>query len=340
VNRLVFGDRDDPSQVVSRLGEQLAQALQPEDVLPAVSNAAASALGVDFVAIDRLEEDGWVRVHERGLPEQPELSVPVTYASATIGRLVVGGRGALRAGEHGVLSEIARQAGVALHAAGLTDELQRSREQLVHAREEERRRLRRDLHDGLGPTLAAMQLQLRSAELLLTRRDGPGATALLEDVKAETQQAIADIRRLVYALRPPALDDLGLVGALSQQAARFTSSAAGDGVSRPLVVTIDAPRLERLPAAVEVAAYRIALEALTNVSRHAGAGRATVRLALNGSLELEVTDDGAGLAEDARPSVGLGSMRERAAELGGTCTIDRVPGGGTRVLARLPMREE
>ena len=153
----------------------------------------------------------------------------MTYAADTIGRLVVGGRGALRAGEHGVLSEIARQAGVALHAAGLTDELQRSREQLVHAREEERRRLRRDLHDGLGPTLAGDAAAARQRRAPARGATRPRPSALLEDVKAETQHAIADIRRLVYALRPPALDDLGLVGAPASRpaASRAAPPAAG-----------------------------------------------------------------------------------------------------------------
>ena len=241
----------------------------------------------------------------------------------------------LRAGEtfspsdHRLLADLARQAGVAAHAVRLTAELQRARERLVAAREEERRRLRRDLHDGLGPQLASQTLTLSAARKLL-RRDPDAAETLLADATAHAQSAITDIRRLVYALRPPALDDLGLVAALREQAAQYQAS----GVR----IAIDAPeRLPSLPAAVEVACYRIAQEALTNVVRHAEARTCRVALAVGDALCLEVRDDGRGLPPNHCAGVGLTSMRERAEELGGSCTIEPAPGGGTCVRARLPL---
>jgi signal transduction histidine kinase len=235
------------------------------------------------------------------------------------------------------VAEIARQAGVALHAVRLTAEVQRSREQLVETREEERRRVHRDLHDGLGPALAGMVMQLDLAARL-TQVDAEGADAVLRAVRGEAQEAIADIRRLVYDLRPPALDELGLLGAIAQQASRFTTSTGAGGDARPLLVDVEVVGdVGMLPAAVEVAAYRIALEAMTNVARHAGATRCHVRLSFEDSLELEVTDDGLGLAGDAEAHVGLGSMRERARELGGVCLVEATPDGGTRVFARLPL---
>lgn len=219
-----------------------------------------------------------------------------------------------------------------LHEAFVPEaaELQRARERLVAAREEERRRLRRDLHDGLGPALAGAALKVEAAENLLTSDPG-AASDLLEDARSEIQDAVADVRRLVYALRPPALDELGLVGALREQAERLE-------VGEHVRVEVDAPEhLDGLPAAVEVAAYRIALEAMTNVARHANARTCVVRISVNGALELEVSDDGHGLPSDYRAGVGITSMQERADELGGTCEVGRIDGQGTRVRARLPL---
>jgi signal transduction histidine kinase len=219
------------------------------------------------------------------------------------------------------------------HAVRLTADLRRSRERLVAAREEERRRLRRDLHDGLGPQLASLTLKLDAARNLLAH-DPAAADALLVELKDQTQTAIADIRRLVYDLRPPALDQLGLVPALREHA--LTRKALNG-----LQIAVEASEpWPALPAAVEVAAYRIVLEALTNVERHARARRCVVRLTLDDALQLEIADDGVGLSPGYQAGVGLTSMRERAAELGGSCTIESASDGGTRVLARLPLVRE
>jgi signal transduction histidine kinase len=213
-------------------------------------------------------------------------------------------------------------------------ELQGARERLVSAREEERRRVRRDLHDGLGPSLAALVMQLDLVGDLVD--DDPGAAReAIAGLKAQTREAIADIRRLVYELRPPSLDQLGLVGALRDHASRLTGGGtAGPGVAVELRVPGELPPL---PAAVEVAAYRIAQEAMTNVVRHAAARACTVELSLNGGLELVVRDDGCGIAAAPGAGVGLASMRERAAELGGSCSIGPADGGGTCVRACLPL---
>jgi signal transduction histidine kinase len=155
---------------------------------------------------------------------------------------------------------------------------------------------------------------------------------LLGGLKTQAQSALADIRRLVYALRPPALDDLGLLGAIDETAAQYSSNG--------LRVSVEAPgRLPPLPAAVEVAAYRIVQEALTNVVRHAEASECVIRLALDEAdrtLRLEIRDDGCGLPAERRRGVGVASMRERAAELGGECVVESFSAGGTRVRASLP----
>jgi signal transduction histidine kinase len=222
---------------------------------------------------------------------------------------------------------------MAVHAVRLTADLQRSREQLVMAREAERRRLRRDLHDGLGQALASQALQLDAVYNLL-RHDPVEARMLVTDLKTQTQNIIADIRRLVYELRPPALDELGLVPALREQAEQINQL---DG----LRISLEAPDyLPPLPAAVEVAAYRITLEALTNVVRHAHARQCAIRLALDNVLRLEIIDDGCGLPAHRRTGIGLTSIRERTTELGGTCIIQPAPAGGTQVLVSLPLPKE
>ena len=255
--------------------------------------------------------------------------MPLVAQGETVGRLLLAAR---RPGEklsdadRRVLEMLSAQAGPAVLAVRLNAQLARSREQLVSAREEERRRLRRDLHDGLGPTLAAIGMQLAAASALLDRPDE--LRALHAELQEQTRQALADIRRLVYDLRPPALDELGLGPAIAQQGQRFAG----------LAVDVHAEGdLGDLPAAVEVAAYRIAAEAITNAARHGAARTCSVRLSLNGALDLEVVDDGTGITDAARAGVGLSSMRERAAELGGSCEVGPAPGGGTRVRARLPV---
>ena len=229
-----------------------------------------------------------------------------------------------------VLTVLASQAGVAVHAVRLAADLQRSRERLVTAREEERRRLRRDLHDGLGPALAGLVFRLDATERLLPAEPGRAAEHVAA-VRADLKGTIGDVRRLVDGLRPPALDELGLVAALREHAAR-----GGE-----VIVDVDAPHpLPLLPAAVEVAAYRIITEALTNVTRHAAARTCTVRLRAGEALHLEIADDGCGMPDTCAPGVGLLSMRERAVELGGTCVVDSRAGGGTTVSVRLPLTSE
>ncbi|MBL8057572.1 MAG: sensor histidine kinase [Anaerolineales bacterium] len=260
------------------------------------------------------------------------LRLPLVYQAETIGTLIAGPRAGegFSAADRRLLEALAHQAGAAVHAVQLTADLRRSREQLVTAREEERRRLRRDLHDGLGSQFAGLHLRADTLRGLIPK-DPAAAQAVAAELRDEIRAAIADIRRLVYALRPPALDELGLAGALRALAAQCT---AADG----LQVSISAPEASPpLPAAVEVAVYRIAQEALANVVRHAHARRCCLRLAFAGEVHLEVSDDGRGLPAGPHPGVGLRSMRERAEELGGTCRVETNIGGGARVVARLPL---
>ena len=218
------------------------------------------------------------------------------------------------------------QAGATAAMVRLSLDLQRSRQQLVTTREAERQRIRRDLHDGLGPTLAGVAQRLE--RLRTTSRAEPALANGLAAAEDGVRSAFNDVRRLVRGLRPPVLDQLGLVGAIE-------STAQDLGLDVRLVTATT----DELPAAVEVAAYRIASEALSNVSRHAATTRAQVSLALGeGSLVIEVADNGVGLPEQFVSGVGLLSMQERAAELGGTVQVRGCQaGGGTVVTARLPL---
>jgi two-component system, NarL family, sensor kinase len=346
VNRLTYGDRDQPFDVLARLGRRLENTLTPQEMLPTLVETVAETLRLPYVAIvvegRRTKDEGRGTKEEvvaYGKPVETATPFPLTYQGQPIGELRVGLRAddePFTPAELRLLHNIARQAGTAVYAVQLTEQLRRSRQRLVTAREEERRRLRRDLHDGLGPTLAAHLLKIGSARELLTH--DPQTTArLLTQLEDGLEGTLEEIRRLVYDLRPPVLDQLGLVGAVQACAAEYERPSANG--EKGLAVTVTAPdSLPPLPAAVEVAAYRIAQEALHNVFRHAEASRCAVTLRpQNDALWLEVQDNGRGLPPNGRSGVGLQSMKERAAELNGRCVVESLPTGGTRVTAELPL---
>jgi two-component system NarL family sensor kinase len=330
---LLYGERDEPYAVLSSLGRRLETSLAADDLLPTIVETVAETLKLPYTAVALTIGDQQRVVAAYGLPKAEVVELALNYQGEEIGRLVCG----LRApnepftnSEMTLLEDLGHQAGVVLHAVRLTEELRKSREQLVLAREEERRRLRRDLHDGLGPELASMTLKLDAARNLMARNPD-GADQLLLDLKAQVQESLSSVRRLVYGLRPPALDELGLVPAVRE------SSAVRSAGTRPHISVIGPEPFPPLPAAVEVAAYRVALEAVTNVVRHASADTCRIRFSVTDELELEVVDDGSGLSPDLRAGVGLTSMRERALELGGSLSIGPGPGGGTRLQARFPL---
>jgi signal transduction histidine kinase len=353
VNHLMYGDRDDPYAALARLGRRLETSLAPEAVLPTVVSTVREVLKLPYVAI-YLQQDlhGYKIVAESASPslrmeggrirvpgmEREGRCIPLIHQGETLGYIVLGPRApneAFSSTDLHLLEDLAPQVGVAVHAVRLAADLQRSREQLVLAREEERRRIRRDLHDGLGPQLAGVALKLETLRNRLT--DDPLADSILADLAKRTQDATADIRHLVYELRPPALDELGLMSALREGATQYNRKGANE-----VNVKFDAPEsLPALPAAVEVAVYRIAQEALANVIRHADARTCLIRIRLDESLGLlclEIQDDGKGLPVKRRAGVGLNSMRERAEELGGTFTITSTATGGTLLTAQLPCR--
>ncbi len=348
VNHLMYGERDDPYVVLARLGNRLEATLVQEKVLPTIVETIAQALKLPYVAIALLPDQAPLTgtsaevpdiVASSGMPMADPMRVPLVYQAETVGYLLLAPRAGDTFGkaDSRLLADLARQAGVAVYAVRLathlqhlTESLQQARERLVTTREEERRRLRRDLHDGLGPALASLTFKVDAARNLLAQ-DSARADRLLVEVRQQAQEAISDIRRLVYNLRPPALDEFGLLSALREQAAHYQHQG--------LEVAFDAPQsLPPLSAAVEVAAYRIAQEALTNVARHAHAQHCLLRLALDTeAVQLTISDDGQGIPVGHRIGVGLYTMHERASELGGSCTITCGSSRDTTIQVRLPL---
>lgn len=337
VNRLVFGQRDEPYAVLARLGDAMTEAGSPAKTLQTVVDTVGASLRLPWVAIELAQRDGQVVRAEHGsrVDEAEPVSLPLVHADVEVGRLRAAPRStgaSLAKADRRILEDVAHQAGAVAATARITADLQRTREQLVLAREEERRRIRRDLHDGLGPSLAAQALALGAATDRLAD-DPERARELLDSLKTDTQELVADIRRLVHDLRPPALDELGLAGALVAHVAQVDGS--GNVAMR---IGTEPDPLPQLSAAVEAAAWRITREALTNVMRHAEASRCTITLtARDEVLAVEVVDDGIGLPVVPRTGVGLQSMRDRAEELGGTFTATDAPEGGTVVEASLPI---
>lgn len=347
VNKLVFGEREDPYKVLSRLGSRLESALAPEMVLPTLVETIAQSLKLPYVAIHLPEGDGDRTAAAHGVPSPDLVRFPLTYQGGNIGQLVVAPRGDgqnFSSSELDLLQNIARQAGNAVRTVQLADDLRRSRQQIVTAREEERRRLRRDLHDGIGPSMAGQTLKLDAALDLIAEASENGrhselneAAQLLLSLKEQTQDSIKSIRRIVYDLRPPALDDLGLIPAIQAHVDQQTRAAQTPQVQ----IDLPGDGLPQLPAAVEVALYRITLEALTNVLHHAQAQNCQIRFSILSNpaalVSLEIVDDGAGLPEHLNAGVGLASMRERASELGGEFSIEPSHPSGTKVQAVLPL---
>lgn len=333
-NRLVYGRWAQPAEVLATTGRRLADAVDVTRLLGALAEELGEGLGLRGVEI--IDARG-TTLAGHGVVAGSADQVPLTAYGRDVGVLRWHAAD-LRPLDRELLLDVARQLGAVVHAAGLLDAVRQAQERLVLAREEERRRLRRELHDGLGSALAGLTLQVDTLRNQLVAASVDPDTELVR-LRSGIQATVLEVRRIVEGLRPPALDELGLEGALRQLADRVTT-----GTSLDVDVEVEvAPRPQHpgpraIPAAVEVAAYRVAQEALTNVVRHAGAGRAVVQVrVLDAGLVLEVVDDGAGGARERSGGAGLAGMRERADELGGSLRVESPDGGGTTVTLHLPL---
>lgn len=330
VDRLFYGERANPYAVSARLAGRLSAGLDVTDVPELVCATIVGELRLPGATLALGADRESAPVARAGDPDGPDgVEFPLRHRGRTVGVLTArprAGELALTERDTELLTVLADQVAPAVAALALNAALQRSREALVTAREEERRRLHRDLHDGLGAALAGLRLQVESAR----ERVADSVTRRLLDAAGDTvTEAVADVRRISEDLRPPALDEVGLPGSLSGLATRLNTPG--------LAVEADVADLGPLPAAVEVACYRIAAEALTNAVRHAKARR--VRLSVSAdpaAVRLLVEDDGTGMTRSWRPGgLGLESMRQRTEEIGGTFTITTSP-AGTTVRATLP----
>ncbi len=340
LNQLVFGARDDSYQVVSEL-RGVGASVSIDDALTGALTTLSRTLRLGYAAIevDGAEGDDRIAVSV-GEPDRAPTVVELKHHGQPWGRLSLGvsrGREPFGPRDRRLLDDVGSQLGALVASLVMNQDLRRSRERIIAAREEERRRIRRDLHDGLGPALAGQSMQLQFARELL-RTDAEKVDPVLERLSGEVRDAIAEIRRLVDDLRPKVLDQLGLVSALQQHAAGSSLSRTGEDESGTVMSwSVSASDVEPLPAAVEVAAYRIVIEAVNNAAKHSFASHCQVDLQrVNGHLAIRISDNGKGLPQKPGAGVGLGSMRERAEELGGTFNISSDT-RGTAIAVRLPL---
>lgn len=333
INRLMYGERDEPYRVLTRLGQRLEAAIEPAAALPLTVETIAHALKLPYVAIKLKQTETLQTVVAYGVTENAETTFPLVYAGEQIGELAAAARAPnepLSPADHQLLQDLARQISVTAHAVLLSADLERARLRIVTVREEARRRLGSDLHDGVGHQLAGLARQVETAVSLLDQNP-TSARQMLTAVTQHLNTAISQVRHLAHQLHPPELELLGLTGALRER----TLTHPG------LAIRLDAPEsLPPLPPAVETAAYYIALEALTNVEKHTAARTCTLRLALvAGTLEMEIADDGPGVTAERANGLGLLSMQARAAEVGGSCRLASNAVTGTQVIVRLPVCE-
>jgi signal transduction histidine kinase len=337
VDRLVYGARDDPLRVIQRVVDHVGTDTG-DDLLPALVASLERELRLDAVAIDIAVPDGWQRVASVGPETARHQEVPLRHRDDIVGRLVVGWTDgpSIRPRDRQILEQLAGPLGLAVSWVRLAADLRRSSVAVVSGREEERRRLRRDLHDGLGPALTGVSLGMRAAVRQLDRAVDSNVNAkgntlpreLLARLADEIDSVVLELKRIVRDLRPTALDQLGLIGALAE----FTRKFDGD-LEIHLALPVDG---DPLPAAVEDAVYRIVTEAVTNVVRHANAARCWLTMVTGATVEIDVIDDGIGFGGQVSDGVGLTAMRERAAELGGAVRFLPNSPCGTHVHVQLP----
>jgi signal transduction histidine kinase len=329
IGRLLYGGRGDPYLVLTDLGNRLATAPDPAGTMTAVAEAARTAVAAPHVELELGDTGQTVSV---GSPAPVTLRLPITFNGVPHGVLGLSPRTPAEPFDdldRRLLADLANYAGPAVAAALRTLELSRAREALVLAREEERRRLREDLHDGVGPVLAGLAFTADAAAAQVEPHQTRLATQI-DSVREQARQAVANVRRVTRGLRPESLDELGLRGALKEVASRHARAT----------VSVDLSRAEPWPpmsAATEVAVLHVVEEAVANAVRHGGATNVTVEVSVVADLlGVRVVDDGTGLPDGLVPGVGTESMRRRSEELGGRFALRRAE-VGTEVEMEVPL---
>jgi len=351
-NRLVYGNRATPYEVLSQFSERVAESYAVDDVLPRMARLLAEGTGAQRADV-WLRSGEWLRAAAvwpaEALARDPvaldgdalpavagaDTMVPVRHQADLLGALSLTKRTgeSLTPVEENLLADLAHQAGLVLKNVGLTadlqtrlDELRASRQRLVTAQDEERRRLERNLHDGAQQHLVALKVKLGLTEMLM-RSDPERARATIGELKTDADEALNTLRDLARGIYPPLLADKGLSIALQSQARKAT-----------VPVTVHADGIKRYSQELEAAVYFCVLEALQNVEKYARASLVTVALTQsNGSLSFEVRDDGCGFDPATKPrGSGLVNMYDRLDALGGQLTVDSAPGSGTRLRGDVP----
>lgn len=331
VNRLMYGERDEPYELLMRLGRQLETALDTSTGLALTVETVAKALKLPYVALALGEEGGMQVAAQFGTPQKQIEHFPLVFAGQSIGELWAASRAedeVFSPVDRQLLGNLARQISATAHAHLLGLRLEQARLRLVTERGEARRQLGRDLHDGVGHQLTGLGQKLEHATRL-SAQDPDRSEPLFREVSQQIVSLTREIRGLAHRLYPPELELLGLTGALRERAQSYLH----------LQVVVEAPEdLPGLPAEIETAVYYITLEALTNIAKHAQAQHSHIRLNLlqTGALELEINDNGIGLAQSSTGGLGMLSMQARAVEVGGTFTVDTLPGKGTMIRVRIP----
>ncbi|MFC5406553.1 sensor histidine kinase [Cohnella soli] len=358
VSRIMKGKHDDPFAVLSELGDHLVKPIDHDTLLDIMVKTIQDALRLPYVGIS-IRIDGEEKlIAVAGKTAYDMQSIPIIHGGVELGKLLISSRSpgeVFTSEDRKLLDVLLRQAGQIVHSVNmardmkhLAKDLQDSRSRLIYAREEERRQIRRNLHDDLAPRLMSLAFNVAAAEQYIEKNPNK-AVGLLGELRATIRSTVDDIRTMVHDLRPPTLDEFGLIGSIKariEDAVKTSEQVSASLHITPLSVKLHIPQeLPDLPAAVEVAAYRIVTESLVNIIKHAKATNCDVYLQMNSEneLQIEVVDNGIGIPVYIKSSgnggIGLTSIRERARELGGQCEFERLESGGTRVKALLPFSQ-
>jgi signal transduction histidine kinase len=331
-DRIVYGKRATPYEVLTAFSERVGDTYATEDVLPRMARLLVEGTGANQARVlvrvgsELVEEARWP---EEEVPGGAEHVEPVVDQGDELGALAVSmpANDPMNPTKEKLIRDLASQAGLLLRNVKLIEELRASRQRLVAAQDEERRKIERNLHDGAQQQLVALTVQLKLARGLV-ERDPPKAGEMLDTIQGSATGALEDLRDLARGIYPPLLADQGLPAALEAQVRKAA-----------VPTTVEADAVGRYPQEVESAIYFCALEALNNVAKYAEATHATVRLSQrNGRLTFSVADDGRGFDPDAaRGGTGLQGMADRLVAIGGELSIDTAPGGGTSVSGQVPM---
>ncbi|MFS0863981.1 sensor histidine kinase [Fredinandcohnia sp. 179-A 10B2 NHS] len=328
VNKLMYGDRQDPYAAIVRLGERLDVTTSPNRILEAIVISFRDALRLPYAAL--VWPNGTVAASSGAPGNDPE-RIDVYYQGEKVAELVVEHRDkddVWSNEDRQVINNLVRQTGSVIHTLGITKELQLSRQRIVTTREDERRRLRRELHDGLGPEIAAFSFKIAAARQSLN--EPAKSDEILSELQIDIRNAVDLIRKLAYNLRPPSLDEYGLGGAISE--------LVQNQLDNNITIKLELPEsFPVLGAAVEVAVYRIVQEGLVNIKKHSRATSVSVKIVIGeGTLSILIRDNGIGLPKRKRSGVGIITMRESAEELGGTFFIENIESGGTAIKGSIP----